>query len=302
MIKDEVIVISGGAGFIGSHLVKYLEPKNNVIAFDIAPGEGVLYGDITKKACKDFIHKNSIIIHCGAIAGVDNVIRDPINCHKTIINGTMNLLEGAVEKGAKLFINLSTSEIMRNTAFNMNYYQADNGMSVSEARWAYANAKFDMETMVLRVGRSFNLPTVSLRPFNVFGPGQKTGGAIFRFINQALRNEHIELRNYGEQIRSWTYISDFIRGLTLCIENPSVLYRSLCIGNPQNTLSMYLLAKMVLQLTKSTSQIDFIEWKEPDIELRIPSIKEARELLEYEPVVDIEKGLKKTIEYYRSKI
>lgn len=302
MVKGETIVISGGGGFIASHLIKRLKKHNKVIAFDLNIGPGVLHGDVLKKDVSDFVKKGAIVIHMASVAGVDNVMSDPIKCDSVITAGTMNMVEAAINNGAKRFINLSTSEVLRNTAFNMNYVQINNGLGVKEARWSYATAKSHMEYLVLRTCYSFGLPAVNIRPFNVFGPGQKTGGAILKFINQALRNETIEIRNHGEQIRSWTYIDDFIDGLLLAIEKPECNYYTIHIGNPANTLSIQILAMMIRDMCRSMSKIEHIDWKEADVQCRIPGIEETRKLLGFEPRVTLKEGLKKTIEYYRSQL
>jgi UDP-glucuronate decarboxylase len=298
MVKNETIVITGAGGFIGTHLYNKFKTFNKVIGFDIHPRNGVLYGDVTQKKCQNFIQRGAIVIHCASIAGVDNVISDPVKCYDTILKGTMNVIEACVNNGAKQFINLSTSETMRNTAMG-SMLTLVSDVNLFEARWAYSNAKEGMEYLSMRTAVSYNLPAVSIKPFNIFGPGQITGGAINRFINLAIRDETIELRNYGDQIRSWCYIDDFITALEACINNKNVNYQSLSVGNPQNTLTIKLLADMVIRLAKSNSTIKYIDWKEADIEVRIPSITEARQLLDFSPQVQLEEGIKKTIDYYR---
>ena len=298
----ETIIISGGQGFIGRALFNYFSKssKLKVIGFDINPGNKVLHGDVRSGRLKDLIQRGSVLIHCASIAGVDNVLRNPCKCMDTIISGTMNMVNCACEAKVRKFINFSTSEVLGNTAFGkIVQMYGDRPLGVMGARAVYSNAKRAMENYSREMCKSFNLPMVNIRPFNVFGPGQKTGGAIFRLISQCLMNETMEIRNYGSQIRSWTYIEDMISAVELLINKKELDYEDVSVGNPANTLSTDLLARMIKKITKSKSDINYIDWAEEDIELRIPDISPLRRL-GYVPKIDIERGIEETVRYYEN--
>lgn len=298
---EETVIISGANGFIGRALFDSIQERGTkVIGFDINPGNHVLHGDIKSYRLKDLIQKNSVIIHCASIAGVDNILRSPTESMETIIKGSMNIINLACEKKAKKLINFSTSEVLGNTAFgNIVQFCLDKPLGVMGARAVYSNAKRAMENYAREMCKKYNIPMVNVRPFNVFGPGQKTGGAIFRLLNQCLLNEPMEIRNYGSQIRSWTYIEDMVKAVKLLIKSPELDYEDVSVGNPANTLSVDLLAKMIRRITKSDSGIDYIDWNEEDIELRIPDIAPLRSI-GYCPMVDLEEGILRTKRYYEN--
>lgn len=297
MVKDQHIVISGASGFIGSHLMKRLKANNKVVGFDLCNESPVLFGDVRRRNIADFIQRGSIVIHCASIAGVDNVMRNPVGCMKTIIEGTNNIVEAACDKKASKIINFSTSEILGNSILGRTVDLGKEFNAIG-ARWVYSHSKLAMETLTLQMAQLYRIPALNIRPFNVFGPGQKTGGAICRMAKQFIKNETVEIRNYGEQIRSWTYIDDLIDGVLMLLES-DIMYESIPIGNPQNTLTIDLLAREIKRISKSMSQIVNIAWTEDDIDLRMPDIKFMRKL-GYIPKVDLSLGLEKTIAWYRS--
>jgi nucleoside-diphosphate-sugar epimerase len=143
------------------------------------------------------------------------------------------------------------------------------------------------------------MPTVSIRPFNIYGPGQVGEGAIHRFIVQSLKGEDVTIHNDGSQIRAWCYVDDMVNGILKALERPEAVGQAFNIGNPRSVVTIHNLAHQVVRLSSSRSRIVHKEWKEQDVELRIPDIAKARELLGYEPQVDLEEGLLRTIEWYR---
>jgi UDP-glucuronate decarboxylase len=142
--------------------------------------------------------------------------------------------------------------------------------------------------------------TLRIRPFNIFGPNQVGEGAVHRFIVRALKNRSLEVHNEGDQIRSWCYIDDIIEGILLCLGKKEAVGQAFNIGNPRNTLTIHYLAKEILRISKSKSKIVYKPWPQQDVELRIPDIEKAKRLLGYEPKFDLETGLEKTIDWYRS--
>ena len=292
MVKNEKIVITGSCGFIGKHLAERLGKDNEIIGIDIAGDPKV---DVTWNYLENFIPEGAIMIHCASIAGVDNVIKDPIRCQDIIIDGTRNMINAAIKRKAKKFINFSTSEVMRNTAHGNIFYSLKDSMNVLEARWVYSNSKYAMEGYILRKCKDAGIPAVNIRPFNVFGPRQKTGGAVLTILKKALANEDILLTNRGETLRSWLYIEDMIDAVLLCIEKNEANYKSWCIGNPKSTLTIYELARMIIRLSDSQSKIVVLDESDDDIELRIPNIDEARHQLGFNPKFNLEEGIVETI-------
>jgi nucleoside-diphosphate-sugar epimerase len=143
------------------------------------------------------------------------------------------------------------------------------------------------------------LPFVSIRPFNIDGPGQVGSGAVRIFVQKAIKNETISIHNDGGQIRAWCYIDDIVDGILLCLENPDAVGHVFNIGNPRSAVTIYNLARQIVGLSKSESEIKFIDWPYADVELRVPNITKAKEILKFAPKVDLEEGLLETIEWYR---
>jgi nucleoside-diphosphate-sugar epimerase len=147
--------------------------------------------------------------------------------------------------------------------------------------------------------KEFGLPTVSIRPFNIYGPRQVGVGAIHNFVVKALRHEDILIHNDGSQIRAWCYVADIIDGVLLALTRPEAVGEAFNIGNPRSVITVFNLAREIARLSSSRSAIRFVPMERPDVELRIPSIVKAIRLLDYAPKVDLEEGLLRTIDWYR---
>jgi len=170
---------------------------------------------------------------------------------------------------------------------------------VGEARWTYAVSKLATEHLAHNYHKQHGLPALSIRPFNIYGPRQVGEGAIHHFIVRALRGEDVVVHNDGSQVRAWCYIDDIVDGILASIEREEAVGHAFNIGNPRSTLTIYNLAREVVRLSSSSSRIVFVPRDQPDVELRIPNIDKARELLDFEPGVDLEEGLLRTISWYR---
>ena len=150
--------------------------------------------------------------------------------------------------------------------------------------------------------KQYGLPIVTVRPFNIYGPGQVGEGAVHHFVKRAIVNEEIQIHGDGDQIRSWCYIDDFVQGILLCIEKDEAVGNSFNIGNPKGTITISMLAKLVKDIAKSKSEIVYILKTYVDVELRIPSIDKAKEILGYIPKYDLEVGIERTINWYRGEL
>jgi nucleoside-diphosphate-sugar epimerase len=196
----------------------------------------------------------------------------------------------------------STSEV-----FGMNSFRVQECMSASigpvqETRWSYSISKLAGEHLLQCYHREVGIPTVTIRPFNVFGPGRIGDHAILQFVVRALRNEDIVIHGTGDQIRSWCYIDDFVDGVLAALVRPAAAGEDFNLGNPRNTLTIYELAKRVVSLTGSSSKIRFVQTEYADIDIRVPYMEKARQLLGFEPRVDLDEGIDRTAAWCRSRV
>lgn len=317
-MKGKAFFITGGLGFIGANLIAKLHKENEIIIYDnslrISPiineiekhNLKIIKGDILDyETLKKSIPLNTnYIIHLAAITGIDTVIKDPTKTLETNIIGTYNLLKAVLEKGIidniERFVNFSTSEVFGVFAFNVDEEQPTNLQPVGEARWTYAVSKVAGEHLVHGYYKVYKLKAVTIRPFNIYGPGQVGESAMSRFINQAITNQPLYIHGDGNQIRSWCYIDDLLQGVMLCLEKPEAIGQVLNIGNPRGTITILSLAEKIIQLANSKSQIIHVPKNYVDVELRIPSIEKAQRILGYQPQVSLNEGIKKTIEWYKT--
>lgn len=316
-VSGETVLVTGGAGFIGSTLASWLVPRNRVVILDnlhrnALPGSGleghpnlkVVQGDVLDPhSVHRAIRGCTVVVHCAAIAGVDTVLREPTKTMRVNIIGTYNLLEAAVASGGiKRFVDFSTSEVFGAYAYKVREGDVTTLGAVGEARWTYAVSKLATEHMAHTYHREFGLPTVAVRPFNIYGPRQVGEGAIHHFILRAIRGEDLVVHNDGAQIRAWCYVDDIIDAVVRCLVRDDAVGHSFNIGNPRSTVTIYNLAREVVRLAASKSAIRHVKWDFPDVELRIPDVQKAREILDFEPQVDLEDGVLRTIEWYRSRM
>ena len=316
MIADKRILITGGAGFIGTHLCGALCENNRIVVLDTLrrdalgpsgladhPHIEVRQGDVTNAAdVSAAIDGCTHVVHLASIAGVDTVIEHPVTTMQVNLLGASHVLEAAVRQPRiERVVHFSTSEVFGRQAFNVTEGDVTSLGAVGEARWTYAVSKLATEHLAFTYFKQHGLPTVSVRPFNIYGPRQIGEGAVHHFILRAIRNEPLRVHNDGSQIRAWCYIDDIVRGTLLALERDKAIGHSFNIGNPRSTVTIYNLARDIVRLAESSSEILFVNWPHPDVELRIPNIDKARELLAFEPAVDLEQGLLDTIAWYRSR-
>jgi len=290
------IFITGGSGFIGGHLVKALHPENDVVIYDKKNDDDILDINDLTFAMRD----SDIVIHCAAIAGIYSVDRDAHRTMQTNLIGTNNALQAAKVNGAKLFINFSTSEVYGPHIYNGSEQDMTTQGSIAESRWLYSVSKLAGEYLA----KSYDIPTVSVRPFNVFGPGQIGEGAIMGMVKRAILGEPITVYNDGTQIRSWCYIDDFVDAILLILARQTMFNGNQLfnIGNPQNTITVLNLARLIIKMTDSQSKIKFAPHPGPEVNVRVPSIDHAKACLGFMPTVTLEGGLEATIEYYRDEL
>ncbi len=172
---------------------------------------------------------------------------------------------------------------------------------VGEARWTYAVSKLAEEHLAIAYHQEFGLPVTVVRPFNVYGPGQVGEGAMRIFIEKATSNEPIQIHGDGTQIRAWCYVDDMVDGVMLALEHPNAVGESFNIGNQRAVTTIYGLANTVVRITGSTSPISFVRKDYVDVELRIPAVTKASELLGFDAQVDLEEGIARTADWLRGR-
>jgi UDP-glucose 4-epimerase len=287
MIKNKRIFITGGGGFIGSHLANSLSIDNEVIVYDdfhrgqndsrkdsLNPKIQQITGSVLDIAkLRSELSAVNVVVHCAAIVGINTVGNHPIQTLDVNIKGSANVLEAASE----------LSSIEQVVCF-----------STSEIYGEYALSKLSEEFYARAFFVEKGLPITILRPFNVFGPGQIGDGAVKSFIQRALKNETIEIVGDGLQIRSWCFVDDFIHATNLALNEKRSIGETFNIGNPGNTVTIDFLAKTVVRLLNSSSRVEYINAAQADVYVRIPKISKAQQILGFEPVVGLEEGILKT--------
>jgi len=217
--------------------------------------------------------------------------------------GTYNVLEAAVKTKGTLerLIDFSTSEVFGTHAFNVKEGHVSTIGSVGEARWTYAVSKLAGEHLAHAYFDELGIPTVTVRPFNVYGPGQIGGGAIRAFIEAALRGDNLTVRGNGAQIRAWCFVDDMVECVRLCLEHPNAVGQSYNVGNPRSAVTIFDLAQRVKRLTGCPGEIVFAPLDYADVELRIPNVEKAHEDIGFDANVELDDGLERTIAWYRAR-
>jgi len=316
-IINKRIFITGGAGFIGTTLIRRLISDNEIVVYDnlhrdAISRSGLLNHKNVKLVCGDILDfenlkkamaNSQIVVHLAAIAGVDTVLEDMVRTLRVNVIGTYNVLEAArTLPQLERLVEFSTSEVFGTHAYKVDELHATSQGNVGEARWTYAVSKLVGEHFSHAYCHEFNLPTVSVRPFNIYGPGQVGGGAIKAFVLKAIKNENLIIHGDGSQIRAWCYVDDLVDGLLLTLVKPEAIGQSFNIGNPRSTITIYNLALEVIRLSNASSQIEFMPVSYVDIEIRVPNIDKARNLLGYAPKVELQEGILRTIKWYQENL
>jgi len=307
------VLVTGGAGFIGSHLCEALLKKglrvfcvDNLITgrkenidalLDLSDFE-FMEMDITQKLeFPDPLHE---IFHFASPASPRDYLRFPIETLLTGSLGTWNVLNLAREKGA-LFVLASTSEVYGDPIVNPQGEEYWGNVNPVGPRGVYDEAKRFSEAMTMAFHRSYGLNTRIVRIFNTYGPRMRMddGRVVPTFIVQALKGEPLTVFGDGSQTRSFCYISDLIEGIMRLRE---VDYHfPINLGNPHE-LKVIDLAHRIIKLTKSKSRITFHPLPQDDPRVRCPDISLAQKLLGWEPRVSLDEGLSLTIEYFKEKL
>jgi UDP-glucose 4-epimerase len=314
-LSGKRILLTGGAGFIGSTLARRLVDQNEVVALDNLHRDAMSGTDVAEHPNLTFIQADVLdadavrdaaagathIVHLAAIAGVDTVRESPVRTMRVNLIGTYNVLEAALATRGSVerLVEFSTSEIFGTHAYNVGEGHVSTIGSVGEARWTYAVSKLAGEHMAHAYREEHGIPVVTVRPFNVFGPGQIGGGAIRAFIEAALAGRDLTIHGDGSQIRAWCYVDDMVDALLLCLEKDEAVGQTFNVGNARSAVTIFDLAQRIKRLTESPGEIVFQPLHYADVELRIPNVEKAREELGFEAKVELDEGLARTIAWYR---
>src|SRR5436309_1574425 len=314
-LRGKRIVITGGAGFIGTTLARRLIEENEIVALDNLHRDALSGSELAEHPNFTFEQGDVLdvdrlrelaagathIVHCAAIAGVDAVLESPVRTMRVNLIGTYNALEAAhaTQSTLERFVDFSTSEVFGTRAYRVEETHVTSGGSVGEARWTYAVSKLAGEYMAHSYFDEFGLPTTTVRPFNIYGPGQVGVGAIHTFTVRALAGDELVIHGDGSQIRAWCYIDDMVEALLLVLEREEAVGETFNIGNARSTVTIYDLAQRIRRLTGAEVEIVFEPHRSPDVEIRIPNVDKARAELGFEAGVDLDDGLARTIAWYR---
>ena len=307
------ILVTGGCGFIGSNLCKkLLDAGNYVICIDnLFTGTENNIAAFKDKPNFKFIYHNVInplnleenideIYNLACPASPIHYQFNPIKTAKTSVFGALNMLELATQKQAKI-LQASTSEIYGDPEVHPQpeaYWGYVNSIGI---RSCYDESKRMAETLFFDYHRQYSTAIKLIRIFNTYGPNMNIddGRVISNFIVQALRNEDITVYGSGLQTRSFCYIDDLLEGMTKMMESDNDFIGPVNLGNPEE-FTMLSLAELVISMTGSKSKIEFKPLPSDDPARRKPLIDLARQKLKWEPKINLQTGLTKTIKYFES--
>ena len=318
-------LITGGAGFIGSHLAEeLLRRREEVVVIDnLSTGsmdniahlkddpkfschiDTIMNGNLMKKLVKDCDR----IYHMAAAVGVKYIIDNPLESLQTNVRGTEIVLDLASSLGKKKVLLASTSEIYGKDRPGKRVFREDDDRllgSTTISRWSYSCAKAMDEFLALAYWREKKLPVIIARFFNTCGPRQtgRYGMVIPRFIKQALLGHPITIYGDGKQTRSFTYVSDAVRAIMELMRSPKAIGEIFNIGNP-SAITIRELAGKIKKATNSESEIAYLSYEKAyekgfeDMRHRRPDITKIKKTIGFTPQVDIDGMLEKTIKYFK---
>ena len=307
------VLITGAAGFIGSHLCeRFLREGFYVIGMDnFLTGSPDNIAHLFENRNFHFIYYNvvnyiyiegpvDIVIHFACPASPVDYMNHPIHTMKVDSLGTLNTLGFAKVKGAR-YVFASSSEVYGSATIHPQHEDYWGYVNPIGPRSVYDEAKRFSEALCMAYHREHNMDVRIARIFNTYGPRMRRGDGrvIPTFIEKALRNEPVPIYGDGSQTRSFCYIDDLVEGLFLLSTKENLKGEVVNLGNPQE-ISILDLAKKVIELSSSSSKIEFLPPRVDDPQRRCPNITKAKKLLEWWPKIDLDEGLRKTIDWFRS--
>jgi UDP-glucose 4-epimerase len=311
IIKVMKILITGGAGFVGSHLAdRFIANGHNVTVIDdlstgrysnVAHLEGndkfrlIIDSVLDQRLMEELIRDSDRVFHMASAVGVRLIMEEPVRTIETIFHGTDVVLKFCSRYRKRVLIP-STSEVYGKGA-SVPFRESDDLLTgaTDKHRWAYACAKTLDEFLALAHWKETRLPVVVVRLFNTVGPRQtgQYGMVVPRFVGAALRNEPITVYGDGSQSRCFGHVSDVVDGLVKMLETPECFGQVINIGNDEE-VTILELAKKAIEITSSKSEIRFIPYSEAygdgfeDMQRRVPGLEKARQLIGYKPTRNLE--------------
>lgn len=317
------ILITGGAGFIGSHLADaLLSQGHRVLALDnLSTGsheniqhllgrkdfEFVLGSILNSDLVDDLVARADEVFHLAAAVGVNLIVEKPLESLATNIRGSEIVFEKAHKYDSKVLVT-STSEIYgKNTSDRLGEEDDRILGSPLKSRWSYSEAKAIDEILAFTYWKEKGLPTVIVRLFNTVGPRQTGhyGMVIPRFVSQAVRGEPLTVYGDGTQTRCFCYVGDVVEGMIRLMSNPEAYGKVFNLGGTQE-ISIADLAHRVNQIAGSSSKIRYVSYEEAyeegfeDMQRRVPDIRRAKNLVGFEPSVDLDRIIELVVEQQRS--
>lgn len=317
-------LITGGAGFIGSHLCEKLLDLGfqvtvldnlstgryeNVSHLKENPNFNLVVGSILDEILVDRLcDETDIIFHLAAAVGVELVVKHPLDCLTTNIKGSEIVLDMAQRYNKKVLIT-STSEIYgKNT--NGPLKENDDRIlgSPLKSRWGYSTAKAVDEMLAYVYWKEKGLPTIIVRLFNTVGPRQSGayGMVVPRLVTQALKNEPLTVFGDGNQSRCFLHVQDTVSALVKLMQNPQAVGGVFNLGS-QEEVTIKELAEKIIKLTQSKSKIVFVPYSQAyeegfeDMQRRVPDISKIQNLIDYRPTMDLKAILKSVIQYFKER-
>jgi UDP-glucose 4-epimerase len=317
-------LITGGAGFVGSHLAEALLARGDTVYVLDNLSTGSIENIEHLKQNKNFhyaidsmmnepvlaelVDRVDVVFHLAAAVGVRLIVESPVNTIETNVHGTEKLLKVANKKKKKVLI-ASTSEVYGKSNAVPFHEESDLVMGpTTKGRWSYACSKAIDEFLALAYHKEKHLPVVVFRLFNTVGPRQtgRYGMVIPNFVRAALLGQTLEVHGTGEQSRCFTYVSDVVGALIALAEHPKAVGEVFNIGNDAQEISMMDLAKKVVERTGSKSAIEVIPYEKAyeagfeDMPRRVPDLTKIKKLIGYEPKVQLDEILDRVAHYFTS--
>lgn len=317
MNNDAKVLITGGGGLIGGHLVRQLLNNGNAVTVldSAAPADGCLpylgvsghprltyvQGSVTDAAAwarlpKDFQY----VVHAAAILGIERVPREQIETMDVTIAGTEMALQYAREcTGLARFVFLSTSEIYGVSAQGVDE-QAPAVIEVEGGRWCYASAKITAEFYVKAFAERFGFAYTIVRPFNVYGPAFTCSGALTTITRRAVAGEPIIISGTGKQTRSWCHVQDFTDGMIQCLFASVARNETFNLGHDMTEVTLLQLAELIRETTGTASRIVIQGRTGQDVFLRRPDLAKARRLIGFRPQIGLREGIEDIAAWVRA--
>jgi UDP-glucuronate decarboxylase len=308
-------VITGGAGFIGSHLAERLATEAHIVLFDnlrrnslrftnLAMQENVEFveGDIRDRGLLERVIKNAdAVLHLAAIAGVSSYYAEPENTLRVNIEGTAAIVDAVAAMAVPRLLYVSTSEVYGAHARDVDEESPCAIGPPSDQRWVYATSKIAGEHLVLRGAEQRGFSATVLRPFNVYGPRQTGEGAVHNFCAAALSGAPLEIYGDGSAVRAWCFVEDFVAAAVSALTTSESAGEVFNIGNPNEAIDTNGLAALIASLVPG-AEVRPREVKRAEVVYRTPVIAKARKMLRFEPRIGLAEGLQRTIDWMSSRL